>query len=297
VELCQAHIINSAFPNSSRIWTIQRKDVDNFYGSGFEADFVAIEYLEERNLGKVLPDKKLSKLLNAQILLEDRPIDFFVAKGKIPSRFTPMEFDNGEEVTRFGLKISCEEMLAAEGKTWDITVNKDARIPALVSLIKAAHLTLFHMLGYEYALSAGGIFIGHDILGEFFFKNRDKQKPEVLTNALYYFREFGHMVRPLQAVPDFLAGTVTDNRMFLCKTSNYRPWAFIVLVKIPKSIHAVMVPIMEDADSTIRFYDFLRGPQEKIEAYLCEFQGDHWLVDKHSRELIWPKDGTLYPDI
>ena len=148
MELCQAHIINSAFPNSSRVWTIQRKDVDNFYGSGFEADFVAIEYLEERNLGKVLPDKKLSKLLNAQILLEDRPIDFFVAKGKIPSQITPMEFDNGEKVTRFGLKISREEMLAAEGKPCDIAVNKDARIPAIVSLIKAAHLTLFQ--GTEY---------------------------------------------------------------------------------------------------------------------------------------------------
>jgi hypothetical protein len=32
VELCKAHIVNLAFPNSSRAWTVQRKDVDSFYG-------------------------------------------------------------------------------------------------------------------------------------------------------------------------------------------------------------------------------------------------------------------------
>lgn len=296
VELCQAHIINSAFPNSARIWTVQRKDVDNFYGSNFESDFMAIQYLEKRNLGKILPDKKLSRLLNAQILLEDRPIDFFVAKGKLPGQFTPMEFDNGEELTRFGLKISLEEMVAAEGKTWDITVNKDIRIPALVSLIKMAHLTLFHILGYEYALSAGGIFFGRNILGEFFLRFKDKQKPEVLAYALPYYREFAHIVRPLQFTPDFLSGTISDNRMFLCKNSNHLPWAFIVMVKISKTMHAVLVPIMENVDATVRYYDFLRSSQDKIEVALCEYKGDHWLVDKNSKELIWPKDGTLYPE-
>lgn len=295
VELCKAHIINSAFPNSSHIWTIQRKDVDNFYGSIFEADFMAIQYLEEHNLGKVLPNKKLSRLLNVQLLLEERPIDFFVAKGKIPGQFTPMEFDDGEEVTKFGLKISREDMLEAEGKAWDIKINKDVRIPALVSLIKMAHLTLFHILGYEYALSASGIFLGHSILGEFFIKNKDKQKSEVLDNALPYFREFEHMVRPLQSTPDYLNGTVSDNRMFLCKNSNQRPWAFIVIVKISNSMHAVLVPIMEDVETTVQYYDFIRGSQDKIEVALCEFKVDHWLVDKHSREIVWPKDGTLYP--
>jgi len=38
VPLCKAHIVNLVFPDSSRIWTVQRKDVDNFYGSTFEAD-------------------------------------------------------------------------------------------------------------------------------------------------------------------------------------------------------------------------------------------------------------------
>ena len=36
-ELCKAHIVNAVFAGSTR-WTVQRKDVDNFYGHVFESD-------------------------------------------------------------------------------------------------------------------------------------------------------------------------------------------------------------------------------------------------------------------
>jgi hypothetical protein len=42
VDLCQAHI--AAFHDSSRAGTVQRADVDNFVGSVFEADFVAMQH-------------------------------------------------------------------------------------------------------------------------------------------------------------------------------------------------------------------------------------------------------------
>jgi hypothetical protein len=40
VELCRAHLVNQAFAGASRRWTIQRKDVDEFFGAFFESDFV-----------------------------------------------------------------------------------------------------------------------------------------------------------------------------------------------------------------------------------------------------------------
>ena len=43
VELCKAHVVNQAFPEAPQDWTIQRKDVDNFYVSIFESEFVAIQ--------------------------------------------------------------------------------------------------------------------------------------------------------------------------------------------------------------------------------------------------------------
>jgi len=41
--ICRAHIVNSAFPDSCRKWTLQRSDVDSFYGSAFESDFVHLQ--------------------------------------------------------------------------------------------------------------------------------------------------------------------------------------------------------------------------------------------------------------
>lgn len=35
-DLCRAHLINRAFQGSSNKWTIQRADIDNFYGSRIE---------------------------------------------------------------------------------------------------------------------------------------------------------------------------------------------------------------------------------------------------------------------
>jgi hypothetical protein len=43
-----------------------------------------------------------------------------------------------------------EDVSAAVGQKWEIEISKDVRIPALVSLIKAAHLTFFEMLGYRF---------------------------------------------------------------------------------------------------------------------------------------------------
>ena len=43
VALCKAHVINQASQNVSRVWTVQRQDIDNFHGSNFEADFVLLQ--------------------------------------------------------------------------------------------------------------------------------------------------------------------------------------------------------------------------------------------------------------
>ena len=45
VELCKGHIVGQVFGGRER-WTVQRKDVDNFYGTAFEADFAHIRFGE-----------------------------------------------------------------------------------------------------------------------------------------------------------------------------------------------------------------------------------------------------------
>lgn len=295
VSLCKGHIINLAFPNSARDWVIQRKEVDGFFGSNFEADFVSLKYKETQTLGDVITDRTLFSKFQPKILANDKPVDFFVARGDIPKDFTHVEFDNDGQIVHLGIKMPPNDFLAASEQKWEIAIEKDIRISAMVSLIKSAHLTLFALLGYRYALSSGGYFVGRQILGEFFQQNYGKPKSEVHKNAHSFFREFMHMVRPIQSPGPKLQGTITDKFLFICEDNNSFPWAVIVLIRTSQQLNAVMIPLFEQPNAVVNFLDFLHDESDFIEVKLACFEQDEWKVDKKSKKLYWPKDGILYP--
>src|SRR5258706_36038 len=91
VDLCKAHIVNAAFPDSTRRWTIQRSDVDNFYGSAFESDFVNIQYSGSHLADGIFVDRHLSKNLHPKIRIGDEDVEHFVARGPVPDYFTQTE--------------------------------------------------------------------------------------------------------------------------------------------------------------------------------------------------------------
>ena len=68
-ELCRGHIINEAFKDADRSWTIQRSDVDGYYGSRFEADFLALEKIGTLIAEDALADKNLARQFRPEILL------------------------------------------------------------------------------------------------------------------------------------------------------------------------------------------------------------------------------------
>lgn len=155
VKLCKAHIINKAFKNSSRKWTIQRKDIDSFFGSNFEADFTLLQD------GKALSvsDKLIDKRFAPTFLADGKQVKHYLAKSEVPSSFTFIEFIEEGKTTHIGLKMNPKVLIESQKKQWSIDVIKDIRIASLVSLIKSAYLTLFDMIGYGYVLSAAGEFV------------------------------------------------------------------------------------------------------------------------------------------
>ncbi len=175
VELQRGHIVNRAFQGAARAWVVQRKDVDNFYGAFFEDEFTSIEAVRNWKDSNVLIDKKLQRKIKPRLLVDGKNIDFYLAKDQVPSHFTPLRID-GDHSTIIGLKMNSVEALAAAEADWEIEVARDLRLPTLVSLIKAAHLTQFHLLGYRYLFSAAGRWVGRDILGEFFQQNMDAKR-------------------------------------------------------------------------------------------------------------------------
>jgi len=294
VALCKAHIVNQAFPEAPLDWTVQRKDVDNFYGSTFESEFVAVQY-NAQTRDDIFADKKLSNLFKPQILVDNKPVDYFVADSEIPKDFTRLQFDNNGQIIQLALKMSPEVFDAAKENNWEMAISKDVRVPALVSLIKAAHLTLFEMLGYRYALSAGGHFVGRHILGEFFLQNYGKPRPDALKNAYPFFREFANMVRPVNSSEINFQGTITDKQLLLCQEYGGTAWAIVVFVKAAQSLHAVLLPFFDQPDAVAKYFKFLQYENETVEVVLMQFEKEQFKLIRPTK-LIWPKNGILYPD-
>jgi hypothetical protein len=289
VELCQAHIINEAFRGSARSWTVQRIDVDSFYGSAFESDFVLLQERGQHDPLDVLVDRSLSRKLKPTITVGDNPVEHYYPTGPLPPTHSELLVErDGRPTTRLAIKLSPADALAALERSWDIRIEADVHLPALVSLLKAAHLTMFEMTGYEYGLSAAAHFVGYDILGRFFLANRRLTKSEILANAASHFRQFVNLVRPIVSAPPDLKGTISDRLLYLC-SSRSKPWAILVLVRTGQHLHAVMLPVLEDADSAARFISFLQSPTPSLDVRLTRFAGEKWEMSPTTHTFMWPE--------
>jgi len=216
------------------------------------------------------------------------PVDHYLPDGPVPPGHSELLVEReGLPEVRLAIKLEPSETLTSVGADWKITLDKDVRLPAVVSLLKAAHLTMFRLMGYSYALSTAGRFVGWDVLGRFAETNMGGDRPTVLRNASTHFSEFVNLVRPMAGLLTGLAGTITDCRLFLC-TGSPKAWAFMVFIRTGSEMHAVLLPVMEDDESAARFLRFLKNPSPRFEAKLVRFAGDRWEVAKDGRMIDWP---------
>lgn len=285
VELCEAHIVNQAFENIAGISTVQRKDVDSFYGSRFESDFVDIERLGSINVFDVLRDRTLSRRLRPTIYVDDQPVDWFVSQRR--------KLDVPDSDVVFGIKVVPGEIPTLKTGRWEVEVRKDLRLPVLVSAIKAAHLSMFRVLGYSYALSAAGHFVGQRILGDFYLSERRSSRRVGVQRAHGYFESFSRMVLPLLHTELDLEGTAIDRRVLVLKGMSGQYWAMVVIVRTGELRHAVLLPTAENLDQLDTFLGFLKNENTSVQAAPLEFCDDHWKTTAETREMIWNKSGTL----
>lgn len=197
VELSQAHIINSAFENASRDCTVQRTEVDNFFGSRFEADFVDIEKFKRTPLLEMLASPSLAKRFNAKVLLDGKQVEHFYPTGEIPKEFSRVQVGSLDPALPFGLKMHRSDVASAANRNWEIDVSRDVTLQMLVSTVKAAHLSLFKMLGYRYVFTPSAYFVGRLMLGEFYLQNARVRKRSIEHKAIKFFAPNVHMVRPV----------------------------------------------------------------------------------------------------
>jgi hypothetical protein len=292
-KLCRAHVINEAFDNSSRACTIQRSDIDNFYGSRFEADFVDIAKFKKISLTEILADPALAKRFNAKVLLNGNQVEHFYPSGQVPKQFSRVQVGNLDPALPFGLKMDSSEVMNAACQNWEIDVSRDVTLQMLVSTIKAAHLSLFKMLGYRYVFTTAGYFVGRMMLGEFFLRNAKVRKRDIEARAIEFFASNVHMVRPVISTTFGAEGTITDRKMFMCMGGSGAPWAFIVLVRTGDQMHGVMIPTYQTVDQIDTFIGFTRNSNTSIQVATCSFEGDKWEISEGTMPMTWPKDGCL----
>lgn len=276
---------------NTRSWTIQRKDVDGFFGSYFESDFVKIEYKDnEIRPDQVVSNAKLSKKFKLKILIGDELIEYYFTSGVIPSNHSAVRISEQKDAPFLVLKKPLESI----PENIEIEVNADLRLSAVVSLIKAGFLTLFEMLGYRYSMSPGGKFIGHDVLGTFYKNNKNiKDKATILLNARKFFEKYVNLVRPVDNMPIDINGTCKDKKFFLC-INNGSVWGCIVFIKISEALHAVLLPLFENQVGKTVFHNFLISPGD-ITAKLGTFNGASWVLSKQNHKMFWPNnDASLY---
>lgn len=295
VELCKAHIVNEGIKGAPRHWTVQRADVDSFFGSRFEADFVFFE--NERVGGDVsavtaLSDKRIRALIQPKIRRNGQDVPYYGSQGEVPSEFTEVEILKGEHSVPLVLKMSKESIVNAKDEVWEIDYRKDMRLQTFVSVVKACHLTMFRMLGYRYVLSAAGHFVGKTVLGDFYLEQVRNKKSVVLEAAHEHFVQFQHMVRPVLKLDCQLQGSINDRAFIACESSGSLPWAIIVLLPTGGNLYGALFPANPDTiDTYLRFLGsdvaWIRGSIVSFDPGSGSWQGGE------SMRMNWTKSGVL----
>lgn len=290
-ELCKAHVVNEAFFDSSRRWTLQRKDVDNFFGSIFESAFIDLQFNDPGVAVKAMVASDLYRRLRPKVLLDGVEVQHFVTNEPVPREFAELQLEHDGASVRLGLKMSEGRLSSVnQDSDWQFEVSRDLRVQSVVSVLKAAHLTMFELLGYTYALGPGGAWLGQ-VLGSFYLNNRGRAKQDVLQNAVKHFGPLAAMVRPVTAAPTALTGTVDDRWVHFCwsdDATDRTPWGIITYIRTHDRLHAALLPALEHQLGADRFAQFLGAQEDSFEVSIARFEGARWTVEKTRRSVAWP---------
>lgn len=289
VELCEAHVINESFPSSSRKWTIQRKDVDNFFGAHFEADFVGIQHIGRFSPEECFVSKDLVSTFKPKLLLHGEVVPHYhAAKGQVPAHHATVLMDSNAGQVLLGLKTNVDRIETAAPDAWQVQIEKDFRLSALVSLIKSAYLTLFERFGYRYVLGPSGRFVGDDVLGKFHKHNRNQRRSDVIVNAMEHFAQFKNMVRPAISRDEWFDSTVDTGRLLICETLSGEFWGLIVFVRAAETRHAVLLPILDRPDAINRFMSFLNADASRIHVRMAVHKDLQFELQPSTVCIEWP---------
>lgn len=291
-ELCKGHVIPEAFGNA---WVPQRRDVDHFYGSATEAD--CIGFLQDKGTDVMANWHKpsIQKRFKPRLEIEGKPIEYYFTQKPVAvpgQTFAQFVDKDGTKLANLMLKLPPEHVIALADRDLQLVVERDLMPAFIGSILKAAHLSMFVMLGYEYVFTSTGLYIA-DILRRFYFEGKDDNGRTKREAANEYFMPFRPMVFPMEgdAATEF-AGTVNDNRGVMCIGMSDRPFAIGVVVKMSETFCALFPPdrsttletylgFLKLPPGSIRLRNFSFRPNDGTEGYTWELSQDYRVALPH----------------
>ena len=290
-ELVQGHIIPKCFGDSSGKTIVQRKDVDNCFGH-FEAIFEQIQRADLTHQ-ELLDDKKAG-LLRPKLVSYGNEIQSYPyhPKQQVPEHHTLIgRIMDGSPVPWLVVKMLPDDFDALADHVISY-IDADFRMPALISCLKAAHLTLFRLLGYRYVFNSAGFFLGRTVLGNYYDRvfHLQRGSDDFSTATNIHFAKYQNMVRPVEQLilPVDITGTITDQMLLVCWDDDDRPWAVQVFVRFGRHLNGVLVPSGESNYAKYNQMLDARGSFD-LNVSVARFGGTMFEVDSQRFEIDWPK--------
>jgi len=295
------HIINEACPNSFNGCVVQRSDVDGFYGSLVESDFTT--NIQARSMGgpeKALRDPAMRKKMGLKFVVDGEELEHYEYRGVDVPGHTPIAMHIGEgEPFHLIVKKTPDELDALMGKRLEIKVGKDCRMPSVVTLVKAAYLTVFRLLGYSYAVSLEGRRIGQHMLGKFFREhggNHGRKKiQKAKKEAPAFFQPYVNIMRLIDRFDGRQSvGTVEDQHGKASMTPSGKIFGLIIFVRSVIFFGAVLMPFYEEAEGEAAYNEFMQNESPRLLVRECKFEDMRLQIGTQSKESLWPKNNEEF---
>lgn len=287
-DLIDGHILNARFANTSTRTVIQYADVDHFYGSVVEADFIKFVNMTDGSIGSLLA---LTDGVKVQFE-NGTEVDAFLAHGAAMNsaleRYAPLEYEvAGERIVAFPRVDRSDPRL--QGITTLQLSGALLPLTWVAALMKAAFLTNFAMHGYRILTFAFGENIRSVLAG--FFNKRGKR-----MDIPAHFRHFrnaatvagiGAELQRLVSNYQSVDVNILDDRIaFLHQVGTDRKFLFAstYVFKVNRSTFAITLPEAMDGADAGRVWNLYQRllSGEEIQSYAihqARFDVDHWKVE------------------
>lgn len=250
--LIDGHVLPERLKDASRATVIQRADVDNYFGHTIEPDL--IDFLNSETFSR---SDFLRKASNITLTPPDgTPAEQFVASPKSTPPFPRIVLNDKTEgvVGTPHVKTTWENLGGKSGVVrveGELAYNRSA---VHGGIVKSAYLSIFRLLGYKWAMGAGGRHVAGRLAA--FFKHQGG-KPAADKFFSEFFGSFNFIWE--QPLPE---DTLTDSRILLhCEQGKLgfsHVFALSALLNVNKRTLMVTLPYgmtEDELSQKIRLYN------------------------------------------